>query len=356
MDSSAVGMTKRERNKQARRTVNALAVMLVLSRILSFLLYYAADALAPFLSGVLTAALRTFFECSTGEALLLAENLTSSVMFIEVTSMLYQLVTFFLPFYLLAKHIFGKSFDEVFPIAGGSRLKGFLPIFAGLQLLATAAVCLTDTVGSFVLPDWFGAVAEQMPAEAYNSYDLVVYFLSLCIFTPIIEEFVFRGVIFGELRRFGFGFAAVSSALIFGLAHADISQLVYAVIFGIGFAAVYEKTGSLRATVLLHALNNTVNYVQTVLLPNVFGESVADTFALLYNFIIGALAVLGFVLLFNHKRGERRHAHDTAAEAETEEKAEAETNADTVGFGGFITPGVFCLIAIFLFFEITAHL
>jgi membrane protease YdiL (CAAX protease family) len=75
---------------------------------------------------------------------------------------------------------------------------------------------------------------------------------------PIFEEFIFRGLIFGGLRRsLGFGAAAVASAAIFAIVHPPASVIP---VFGLGLCAafVYERTRMLAGPMIVHAVYNAV--------------------------------------------------------------------------------------------------
>ena len=79
-----------------------------------------------------------------------------------------------------------------------------------------------------------------------------------CLIAPIYEEIIFRGMLFGGLRRKGFGFvgAALLSAILFSVMHMNIAQGVNAFFLGLLFALVYEATGNLSAAIMLHMINN----------------------------------------------------------------------------------------------------
>jgi ABC-2 type transport system permease protein len=73
---------------------------------------------------------------------------------------------------------------------------------------------------------------------------------------PVFEEFIFRGLIFGGLRRsLGLPAAALASAAIFGLVHPPAAVIPVATM-GLCAALVYERTGALLAPMLVHALYN----------------------------------------------------------------------------------------------------
>ena len=83
----------------------------------------------------------------------------------------------------------------------------------------------------------------------------------IAVLPAVMEEFAFRKVIFGLMRKHGFWPAAVLSSVIFGLMHQNILQGVFAFGMGIIFCCVYEKTGRIWVTMLLHFANNALSVV-----------------------------------------------------------------------------------------------
>lgn len=83
---------------------------------------------------------------------------------------------------------------------------------------------------------------------------------------PLVEEVVFRGVVYSAMRkRMGVYGAAAASSLIFAIAHANAAQTLP--IFGMGMvlAVLYEHTGSLVASITFHVMNNALAFALTVL-------------------------------------------------------------------------------------------
>lgn len=108
------------------------------------------------------------------------------------------------------------------------------------------------------------SIAYQETAEVLYSPSLMVQILCLGIVTPIMEEYIFRGLIFKRLRnRFPVRRAIVSSALFFGIYHGNLVQMIYGTLSGILLAYLYEKYGSLKAPILAHMLMNTVACILT---------------------------------------------------------------------------------------------
>lgn len=80
--------------------------------------------------------------------------------------------------------------------------------------------------------------------------------ITVGLVVPLAEELLFRGFIFGGLRRrWGFMGAALASAIIFGLPHGPAGA-VPAMALGFFLAYQVEQDGVLTGAIALHALNN----------------------------------------------------------------------------------------------------
>jgi membrane protease YdiL (CAAX protease family) len=86
-------------------------------------------------------------------------------------------------------------------------------------------------------------------------------------FTCIAEEALFRGFLQQHISlvlskfRYGALAALISCAVLFGLAHAGggLSYVILATVAGVGYGAVYLRTGRIEASILLHFMLNTVH-------------------------------------------------------------------------------------------------
>jgi hypothetical protein len=86
-----------------------------------------------------------------------------------------------------------------------------------------------------------------------------------CVAAPVFEELTFRGLVLNALRRYLPAWAAiVLSAAVFGAAHwlpGNNGVVAPLAVGGIVLAFVYYRTGSLIASMLTHAMFNTVTVV-----------------------------------------------------------------------------------------------
>lgn len=90
-------------------------------------------------------------------------------------------------------------------------------------------------------------------------FTLILNLLLAGVLAPLVEETLFRGVIFGSLQAyFGKWTSAVISAAIFSGLHFQAYGFIPRFILGIALIYLYDKYKSLYPSVGLHALNNTV--------------------------------------------------------------------------------------------------
>ncbi len=81
--------------------------------------------------------------------------------------------------------------------------------------------------------------------------------------TPVVEEVVFRGYLFGELERFKMPVVGVIilTSLIFGALHyPPIVWVIDTVVLGCVLAFVRYKTGNIWAGLALHVIVNVVGF------------------------------------------------------------------------------------------------
>jgi len=79
----------------------------------------------------------------------------------------------------------------------------------------------------------------------------------MVIVLPTCEEILFRGALYGGLRRVLHPVAAVVvSALLFAIPHGSVTLLLPVGALGVVLALLYERTASLTTPILFHALHN----------------------------------------------------------------------------------------------------
>jgi membrane protease YdiL (CAAX protease family) len=169
--------------------------------------------------------------------------------------------------YLAARGLTAAStFGLAPPQGGAARLAGVTVALIGLSMVGEAAIAAAMEALRFE-SHWAEGLSEEVlwgPAwlTAAETMDSAVW-------TPIVEELAFRGLLFGALRtRLALWPAALLSAAVFAVAH-GYSPIGFAAVLwsGVLWAVAYERTGSLVPGILAHAVNNLlVSLTQLLLL------------------------------------------------------------------------------------------
>jgi len=119
--------------------------------------------------------------------------------------------------------------------------------------------------------------------------DPIIAGVYIVILAPIIEELMLRGILLNRLRHaLPFYMANLIQAAAFGIYHWDVIQGLYAFGFGLILGYLYEKTGTLYASVFVHMLvNGSGFFIQLLNIGNsmpVVSEAVVGGILLLTGF------------------------------------------------------------------------
>lgn len=102
-----------------------------------------------------------------------------------------------------------------------------------------------------------GSENTEQIMNLIHSFPIVV--LASSIIGPILEEIVFRKVIFGMLHtRFSFWISALISGLVFSIAHGEPNHLILYTAMGFTFAFLYVHTKRIIVPIISHAMMNTL--------------------------------------------------------------------------------------------------
>lgn len=135
-------------------------------------------------------------------------------------------------------------------------------VMGGVILMLATGIVLTPLLDK--LPDTYIEMLDDYMQGGFWPM------LTAVVAAPILEEFLFRGIIQKNLvRRMGPFVGILLGSLIFGGIHLIPQQVVYASCLGLILGTVYYLTGSLNSAIAVHFVNNGL----TSLLYMVFGTS-----------------------------------------------------------------------------------
>lgn len=99
--------------------------------------------------------------------------------------------------------------------------------------------------------------AQDLMENAFNGVGILVIFIVAVVGAPIVEELLFRGVLFEEIRNeCSLKMTIFLTALVFGIYHFNIIQTPNTFFMGLVLAYVYYKTGTIKSPIIIHATNN----------------------------------------------------------------------------------------------------
>lgn len=139
------------------------------------------------------------------------------------------------------------------PAAGRRGDAGILVRF--VLLLCTCSLCVLGNAQIQAMKLNSDSVANMQ--SVYREIPFSVLLLIFAGFTPFVEEFVFRGLLYTGLRkRFPPLISVPVAAACFGLYHGELIQGIYAFCMGLIFGLSMEISGDLKLPWLLHGLAN----------------------------------------------------------------------------------------------------
>ena len=136
----------------------------------------------------------------------------------------------------------------------------FIPILLGITISLTYNITLFNLNNVKPFTNIFEL--SQLP--------IIVQIISSGICGPILEELVFRGVVYNKLRGFNKKMVAMTiTGIIFGIIHSNLINAIYA--FGVNYILiyVYHKYKSLKAPIITHIfLNTTIIVLMPLIIKN----------------------------------------------------------------------------------------
>lgn len=134
-----------------------------------------------------------------------------------------------------------------------------------------------------------------------NLSGIIMSFIATALLPAFLEEFAIRGVVMQSLRRYGDMFAIVMSSFVFSLMHANMIQIPFAFIAGIGIGYAVIKTGTIWTGVIIHFINNSLAVISMVAMNNL-PEKADWIFVIVMYTLIFAAGIICFTVYSKDKK------------------------------------------------------
>lgn len=156
----------------------------------------------------------------------------------------------------------------------------------------------------------FGKINPTPIPTPESTQEMIIGLFVIAISAGICEEIMFRGFMMKAYEKNGTMYGIISSAILFGLFHFNIQNLLGPIFLGILFGYIVYKTNSIFSGIITHITNNSIALVLSVLVSkvNIDPEAtseiaasgvISDTAMMLIGAIgIGFIAIVSGVIVY----------------------------------------------------------
>lgn len=154
--------------------------------------------------------------------------------------------------------VYMLSLEQSGVVLEGVGLRGFsLKLLPFVILLPVAA----QNFSAYIAVPVQGLLTVLFGAQEYDGLvggvaEFWQNFVIMCIFAPLLEEFICRGVLMQLLRRYGIASMLIYSSLGFALLHLSAQSIIPIFFLGLLLGTIRITTGSLFASMAAHAASN----------------------------------------------------------------------------------------------------
>ncbi len=166
-------------------------------------------------------------------------------------------------------------------------------------LIGSVGLCLFVNFGMQLLPIPEEVLAEYAESSAgLMEGPFIMLLLSNVIMAPLVEEILFRGLVFGRLKKaMPVWLALVLSSFVFGLMHGQILWICYTTLVGLVLGLAAWKTDSILAPMFMHFAFNLFGTCMSR-----FVEEVTGSMCLILAIVGGLCTMVAVVMLWPRKK------------------------------------------------------
>jgi membrane protease YdiL (CAAX protease family) len=149
-------------------------------------------------------------------------------------------------------------------LLGIQRLVSWLDI--GLSLAGLVFYFVAAGVVMYAVSQWFPVIdinqTQETGVASPLGYERILVFLLFVIVAPIVEELIFRGYLYGTLRRYGVSFVTTTIvvSVLFGLAHLQWNVGINVAVMSVFMCITREVSGTIWPSILIHVMKNGIAY------------------------------------------------------------------------------------------------
>ena len=264
-----------EEKKGIKRATNAMSISVILTLLLSFIV-------CLFLPISLM---------SLGYSLEEMLEILNEPGFNQVFQITFSVFTFTVPFIIIFKLFRFRISDLIsFKLPGRKNLLSLILIGISFCSFANIAVSYANQIF-----EGFGINYDvDFGDNPEGIFGFFLTFIATVIVPAFVEEFAFRGIVLGSLKKYGEAFAIIVSSIMFGFMHANFEQIPFTFMVGLILGYISEKTESIWPAVLIHGYNNFISVAFNYFLSD-FSIELQN---IIYTILLSVSLFLGILALF----------------------------------------------------------
>lgn len=110
---------------------------------------------------------------------------------------------------------------------------------------------------------------QELPfAELSGWYEYVAAFVLLVVLAPVFEEMIFRGYLYGRLRKYsGVIISTIITSIGFGVVHGQLNVAIVVGLLSVAMCVLREKFDSIYPTIMMHMFQNGFSYAMLFIVP-----------------------------------------------------------------------------------------
>lgn len=132
---------------------------------------------------------------------------------------------------------------------------------AGLVVYLIASSFLIMLATNFLPGFDANQIQEVGFSHLSNQYEFIVAFIILVVFIPVSEEILFRGYLFGKLKKISpIWLAILLTSLLFGVLHGAWNVAIDTIALSVVLCVLRQISGSIWPSILLHMTKNAIAF------------------------------------------------------------------------------------------------
>ena len=138
----------------------------------------------------------------------------------------------------------------------------------------------------------------NLETESHTLIENILNITAVSIIPPLVEEFLFRGIVLGKLRNFGDAFALFLTSMLFALMHGNIIQIPFTFIVGLSLAFITIKSDSIVPAIVVHFIINFRSiFISVIYDNNLVSEDIINIIYIIFILVVFVSGIISAAVL-----------------------------------------------------------